>query len=330
MIKYLNIEKIFKMSDFLNPNFILNYKTYNTITENFKPLDLNNIISHENLKLFLLDFVNNEDFPNILLYGLPGIGKSCLIEACLNELYGNKKQVFSVIKINASEKRGTNMIKTLLTNFLNTDNQFTESGLKIVILDEADNLTQESQNLIKSFIDNIQVFDYVKFVLICNYENKISESLKCRCFNYKLNKPTTEEIIEKIKRILCFENLNISTDAIKEIINYSNNDIRNIYNVLQCLKLVYGNKPIFKKNVINYLNISSAEDLKILLENIKTDKPINVYKYPNLIKLIYDIYENVELNPKQIKELANLELIIYKGLSYTNFYIYLKQILILE
>lgn len=315
---------------FLNLVFISNYKQYNTITENYKPLDLNNVISHNNLKLFLVDFVNNEDFPNLLLYGLPGIGKSCLIDACLKELYDDSKQIFNIIKINASEKRGTNMIKELLTNFLITESKFTKSKLKIVILDEADNLTEESQNLIKSFIDNTKLNNDVKFVLICNYENKITESLKCRLFNYKLDKPTTEEIIKKIKRVLCFENLNISTDALKEIIKYSDNDIRNIFNVLQCLKLVYGHKPIFKKNVNNYLNVLNINDLRILIEEIKTDKPINVYKYPNLIKLIYDIYENVELNPKQLKELANLELMIYEGLSYTNFYIYLKQILILE
>lgn len=321
------------MSLFLNPSFIRNYKVYKTITDNFKPLNINAVISHDILKNFLITFIKNNDFPNILLYGLPGIGKTCLIEACLNEIYKDDiNQYFNIIKINASERRGNAMLKDLLTNFINTQNNFTNSVMKIILLDEADNLTEEAQNLIKSYIDNEnnKQHDIIKFVLICNYESKISESLKCRCFNYKVNKPETEEIIRGLNNILVFENINISTEALEELIKYANNDIRTIYNILQCLKLVFGFKPILKKQLVNYLNISTVEDLKIFIEKIKYNfEKLNIYKYSNLNKLLYDIYENIELKPEQLKELANLEIMVYEGINYNNFYIYLRQILLI-
>ncbi len=152
--------------ELLTKEFILNYSSNNTITENYKPFNINSVISHDNLKKFLKQYIDNNDFPNILLHGLPGIGKTCLINTCLNELFDNTE--YNIMNINASEKRGVSMLKDLLTNFLEIDTRFLKNNLKIIVLDEMDNLTIEAQNLIKTFID---VYKNVRFVLICNYEN---------------------------------------------------------------------------------------------------------------------------------------------------------------
>ena len=243
--------------ELLTKEFILNYNTNNTITENYKPVNINSVISHNNLKNFLKQYIDNNDFPNILLHGLPGIGKTCLINACLNELFEDTE--YNVMSINASERRGVSMLKDLLTNFLENDSRFLNNNLKIIVLDEMDNLTIEAQNLIKTFMD---VYKNVRFVLICNYENKVCESLKCRCFYYKLVKPGKEEI-----KTLCYK---LKTQNITEFI-----------------------------------------------------KDYDIYQYPNLVQLLYDIYENITLTPKQIIEFTNLEIMVYKGISYINFYTYL-------
>lgn len=311
----------------MNVNFIKFYNSNQTITENFKPYDLENVISHEKLKNFLMSYISHSDFPNIILHGLPGIGKSCLVNACLKELF--KDESFNVLSINASEKRGMTMLKDLILNFLISGSNFSKIKLKIVVLDEMDNLTIEAQNLIKTFID---MYPNIRFVLICNYENKVSESLKFRCLYYKMDKPTQSEILENIKKILIFENIHISTSALIKVINYSKNDIRKIMNILQCLKIVYKTKPIFEHNVIKYIGIITKEDIKDLYYKLKTLeieeflKVFDIYKYSDLLQLIYDIYENIKLNYKQIKELANLEILVYEGISYINFYTFLSSL----
>ena len=114
-----------------------------------------------------------------------------------------------------------------------------------------------------------------------------------------------------------------------EMIDYSNNDIRKILNVLQCLKIVYKSNPIFENNVIKYLNITKKQEIKTLCYKLKTQniaefmKDYDIYQYPDLIQLLYDIYENITLTPKQIIEFTDLEIMVYKGISYINFYTYL-------
>lgn len=321
------LKSIFEKMDFITKEFITNYNPNNTITENYKPLNINTVISHNKLKKYLKVCIENNDFPNILLHGLPGIGKTCLINACINELFDNKD--YNVISINASERRGDSMLKELLINFLDNESTFTNNKLKIVILDEMDNLTKDGQNLIKTLIDT---YKNVRFVLICNYENKVDESLKCRCLYYKLIKPNKDEIKKNIEKILIFENINISTLALDKIFDYSNNDIRKILNILQCLKIVYKSKPIFENNVIKYLNITKKEEVKMLCDKLKTQpigdfiKDFDIYQYPDLIHLLYDIYDNTELTPKQIIGLSDLEIMVYEGISYTNFYYFLSSL----
>ena len=123
--------------ELLTKEFILNYRSNNTITENYKPFKINSVISHDNLKKFLKQYIDNNDFPNILLHGLPGIGKTCLINTCLNELFDNTE--YNIMNINASEKRGVSMLKDLLTNLL--DNQkngiiYTNIKNKVIVLNE--------------------------------------------------------------------------------------------------------------------------------------------------------------------------------------------------
>ena len=317
----------------LNYNFIKYYNQFNTISENFKPTNLNFVISHNNLKDILNDYIDNQDFPNLLLYGTPGIGKTCLINACLNELFNNdcgfKTQIFNVLKINASEKRGVDMIKSLIINFLKSNIEFTHSNLKIIVFDEADNLNIDTQNTLKSLIDE---YENIRFILICNYENQIIQSLKSRCFNYKVYKPRTEDIKKRLNFIMMFENIYISDEGVDEIIKFSKNDIRQILNIVQCLKLKFDDKPIFKNDILDYLNIISKSELNKLIKQLKEIeikkliKQINIYKYPDLIGLIYKIYENIDLTIEQYKELANIEIMNYEGLSYINFYIYLSNI----
>ncbi len=308
-------------------DFIKNYNVNQNISENYKPYKIDQVISHNKLKSFLIPFIENKDFPNLLLYGLPGIGKTCLIDACLQEIFGTEK--YNVISLNASEKRGIISIKDLLLSFLKNNTNFSTIDLKIIILDEMDNMTIEGQNLIKTFID---MYKNVRFVLICNYEEKISQSLKIRCFNYYVEQPTIQEIIEGIKKILILENINISTSALKRIIKHSKNDIRKIMNILQCIKIVYGTKPIFDHNVIKYLDIPTRQDIIDLCCSLKTLsfddflKQYDIYKYSNLIQLIYDIYENIKLKPEQIIELANLEVMVFEGIENINFYAYLNSL----
>ena len=132
---------------------------------------MNKIIDNDFLKKFLEKSIDNKKYYNILLYGLPGCGKTTIVRTYLNKLYDNKNHY---IEINSSDNRGINYYKDILQKFINNTN----IKNKTFFLDEADNLTHESQKYINYILEYISENNLdTNFIIICNYVNKIDEKI---------------------------------------------------------------------------------------------------------------------------------------------------------
>lgn len=268
--------------------------------EKYRPSEINNVMSHDNIKFMLKQYIRNKVIPNILLFGSSGIGKTSLIKACARELYGEYVDVMT-LEINASEERGVEIVRTTITQFARSIPSFNwdekTTRVKLIILDEVDSMTAEAQLALRNVIDTYS--KHTRFCLICNCIKKITYSLISRCVKFRMHPLKHKQIIDYAKFIVDSEKINITDDAINEIIKYSNGDMRKVINVLQSIHTTYSHVDLQCIRV--YLNKISYDDIQKIIkcvfnENINTSyklitKYIDDYGYSlfDIINYVGDI-----------------------------------------
>ena len=152
--------------------------------EKYRPSALQELISHEDIICTIRKFISEEKLPHLLFYGPPGTGKTSTILACAKELYSPKEFNSMVLELNASDDRGINVVRNQILSFASTRTIF-NSGYKLVILDEADAMTNDAQNALRRIIEKYT--DNVRFCLICNYLTKIIPALQSRYVYFYFN-----------------------------------------------------------------------------------------------------------------------------------------------
>jgi replication factor C subunit 3/5 len=145
--------------------------------EKYRPSALQELISHEDIIKTIRKFISEDKLPHLLFYGPPGTGKTSTILACAKEIYSTKECNSMVLELNASDDRGINVVRGQILNFASTRTIF-NSGYKLVILDEADSMTNDAQNALRRIIEKFT--ENVRFCLICNYLSKIIPALQSR------------------------------------------------------------------------------------------------------------------------------------------------------
>ena len=275
--------------------------------EKYRPDNFDNIILDETNKSILNNILDTNIFPNLLLYGLPGTGKTTTIINLIKAYQKNNNQEHKelIIHLNASDDRGIDIIRSQIYNFTISSFMFS-TGTKFVILDEVDYMTKNAQIALKYLIQ--QYNHSVKFCLICNYISKIDITLQNEFIKLKFNNLPKDKINELLMTISKTENINLQTTDIPKLINIYNYDIRSIINEIQ-------NLSIQKK-----FHLINNDEVKILLSNIKTSSIIkstnyiyeflnkyNVEKY-QLILNIFNYLIEINLN----SELLNfIEIILH-------------------
>lgn len=274
--------------------------------EKYRPDNFENIVLDKYNKILLNNIVKMDHFPNILFYGPPGTGKTTTIINLINkyqEKY-NQKNKDLMIHLNASDERGIDIIRNQISQFVNSKCLFNK-GLKFVILDEVDYMTKNAQQALKYLLQKYP--ENVRFCLICNYISRIDESLQNEFMRCRFNKLPDDGVNNFINKIIINENMNISSDVVKKIIQTYNNDLRSIINYLQC-------------NQNNIDNFKLIDDIfwnnftKVLKEN----DLIECNKYLQQISLEYH-YEQKML----LKEYINY-LIIKKKLISEKFLVFVE------
>ena len=201
--------------------------------EKYRPTMFENIVLDDMNKTILENIIIKNTFPNLLFYGPPGTGKTTTIINLIEkyqEIY-NQKDTSLKIHLNASDDRGIEVIRNQINNFVNTKTFFTQ-GLKFVILDEVDYMTKNAQQALHYLIQ--QYSDNIRFCLICNYVSKIDNSLQNEFIHLRFSQLPKKHIMSFLKNIITSENINISDNNIKSILNIYKSDIRSMINFIQC------------------------------------------------------------------------------------------------
>ncbi len=291
--------------------------------EKYRPSNLESIKSQDFVRISLEKLIEKNTIPHLLFFGSPGTGKTSTILASIKELE-RKGYVVSKLELNTSDQRGINTVRKKIKEFAST-RSFFKNGLKIIILDEADSMTNIAQCALRRIIEKYS--KNVRFCIICNYINKIIPAIQSRCMKFRFSLLSEKEIEIKIKGIAEQENITISDKGLKTIVELSNGDMRKGINILQSI-------PLFCKGmIVNDFNIRTClgyptndmvdTTFSILISN---DKILNKYtKINNLIKsrgvllrdLIQCLHKLVLKNKKQFKKNNLIE--IFKMMALIEF-----------
>ena len=198
--------------------------------EKYRPTTVDAYILPNSLKESFSEFVKDKHIPNLILSGGPGVGKTTVAKAMVEEIGA------TWMMINGSEESGIDVLRTKIKNFASTVSL--EGGRKYIILDEADYLNpQSTQPALRGFMEEFH--KNCGFILTCNYKNRLIEPLHSRCsvvdfIIAKNEKPKlASDFFSRVKMILSDEKVKFDQKAVAELLNKYFPDWRRVLNELQ-------------------------------------------------------------------------------------------------
>jgi DNA polymerase III delta prime subunit len=191
-------------------------------TEKYRSQTLDQYIGNTELKTTIGSWILKNDIPHLLLYGKAGTGKTTLAKLITQNINCD------MMYINASDENGIDTIRDKVKSFASTS---TFQPLKVVILDESDYLTINAQASLRNIIETFSA--KTRFILTCNYVERIIEPLQSRCQAFKIETLSKPDIARHLAGILETENISYVINDVANIINNYYPDIRKIINVIQ-------------------------------------------------------------------------------------------------
>ena len=171
------------------------------------------------------NWITEGSFPHLLMSGDPGTGKTTLAKVLIHEL---GVEEYDILTINASREKGIDMLRDKINGFVQT---MPFGKFKVVLLDEADYLTQPSQAALRN--DMEAYHETVRYILTCNYAHKIIPALKSRCHQYHIAKPDMTEFTARAATVLVTENVEFELDVLDTYVRATYPDLRKCLNQLQ-------------------------------------------------------------------------------------------------
>ena len=259
---------------------VISNKEHTLLVEKYRSTKLEDYVGNENIKATISKYLSQNDIQNLIFYGPPGTGKTTLAKLIVNNL--NCDHLY----INASDERGIETIRDKVSGFASSASF---KPLKVIILDEADFLTIQAQ---ASLLNVIETFSRsTRFILTCNYIERISDPLQSRCQVLKIIPPSMREVASHIADILDNENIEWTKETLGPIVKQYYPDIRKILGTAQLSTI--DNKLVLDKSILvsnNYIE-QVINELKTG-KNWKTIRQIiadsNINDYDELFKALYD------------------------------------------
>ena len=256
--------------------------------EKYRPQDLSTYIGNEHLKSKVGIYLENEDVPHLLLYGKAGTGKTTLAKIITSNIDCD------YMYINASDENKVDDVRNKIKTFASSVGF---KSLKVIILDECDYLTPNAQAALRNLMETFS--KHCRFILTCNYVERIIDQIQSRCQSYKVVPPSKKEVAQQMVDILDEELCTYELDDVALIVNAGYPDIRRVINSSQ-RQIVDSRLKIDTSSIIqnNYKlkllemlsNGSKLNDIRQLI----ADNSIS--DYSELYRLLYDEVETYGKN----------------------------------
>jgi len=248
---------------------MFNQKEHTLWVEKYRPTTLDGYVGNDHLKQRVSQYMASNDIPHLLLFGRAGGGKSTLAKMIVNTIDCD------YLFINASDENGVDTIRDKIKTFASS---IGFRSIKVVILDEADYISASGQAALRNVMETFS--RTCRFILTCNYVEKIIEPVQSRCQTFQIIPPTKREVAIQISKILQSENIEFQPKDLVPIIDSAYPDIRKIINTCQ-LETING-KLVTDANKL----IENDYKLKVI-EELKSKNDLKT-KFKNLRQLIID------------------------------------------
>jgi replication factor C subunit 2/4 len=232
--------------------------------EKYRPKTISELVIDPSISNKIHKIVQERDMPNIIITGLPGIGKTTTIMCLARALLG-KYEKEGVLDLNASDDRGIKAIQETI-NFckkkidINEDDKIKYAEHKIILLDEADNMTNKAQRLVNNLMGKYH--KTTRFAFTCNNSSDIIEAIQSRCIIFRYFRLTLKQLTQRLQEIAVMENVKFDLGALQEIAAASQGDMRQAINKLQVIHNSY--------SVVNIENLAKLCDKPhpVIIRNI--------------------------------------------------------------
>lgn len=280
-------------------------------TEKYRPKTISDYVFVDSRQQQIVSkWISDGSCPHVIFAGEPGTGKTTLAKVLINEL---DLEEYDVMEINASRDNGVDFIRERIEGFCQT---MPFGKFKIVLLDEADYLTPNAQAILRGLME--QYASVSRFILTCNYVNKVIPALKSRCETFIISSPERNEFTARAATVLVTEGIEFSLDTLDTYVSATYPDLRKMLNqlqnnsgtgtLLQVQATVNGEDSVLVEATQHFKAGKIIQGRQVLLQYLSTN--------PGQLEEIYKwMYQNLDLWGKSQEQKDQAIIIIRNGLA---------------
>ena len=282
-------------------------QTENTLwCERYRPSTMDEFVGNEHIKDKVNSLINDQDIPHLMFAGKAGTGKTTLAKLLIKNIDCD------YLFINASDENSVDTIRNKIKGFVTT---IGFKGLKIVVLDEADYVSPNGQAALRNLMETFS--KHARFILTCNYQERIIDPIVSRCQSFSLNPPSQKDVAVHLAGILKNEGVEFELEDVKTLVVSYHPDIRKVINTAQLFskkgkltldveQLIGSDVKLNMMSVLLEINQSFLSRFKEIREMIHKD---GIRDFSEFYTFLYENLDNFSENaqPMIILQLADAQ-----------------------